>query len=244
MLDLIRRNRARISEEMGHARYRDFSAVTRSRFDVTERLLAMYARGRVLDVGCGHMPFRDSVMRHAGSYEGLDVEARAEGVTYISDAVSMTGVPRSAFDTVLCLEVLEHVPDPRAVLASIASVLKPGGMLVLTAPHLSRLHEEPHDYFRYTSHGLRALAQSAGLEVVELAGHAGLLSFLSHQLSTVVCGVTWGIPGVRQVVYQLNRLFIVWPSLWLDRVLRLGRLFPLGYLLVARAQPAGRHSTR
>jgi SAM-dependent methyltransferase len=244
LLETIRRNRALLSDEMGRARYQDLSAVTRSRIDVTETLIAAHARGRVLDVGCGHMPFRESVLRHADSYEGLDIEARVAGVTYLSDGVAMTGVPRGAFDTVLCLEVLEHVPDPRGVLDTIAQVLRPGGVLILTAPHLSRLHEEPYDYFRYTSHGLRALAQSAGLEVVELAGHAGLLSFLSHQLSTVVCGVTWGVPGLRQVAYQLNRLFIVWPSLWLDRALGLGRLFPLGYLLVARAQPAGRHSTR
>lgn len=240
LLGLIRRNRALISEEMGRARYQELSAVTKSRIDVTEALLAAHARGRVLDVGCGHMPFRASVLRHAASYEGLDVEARAEGVTYVSDAVTMTGVPRDAFDTVLCLEVLEHVPDPRGVLASIASVLRPGGTLILTVPHLSRLHEEPHDYYRYTGYGLRALADAAGLEVVSIAAHAGVLSFLSHQLSTVVCGLTWGIPGLRQLAYQANRFLIVRPSLFLDRALRLGRFFPLGYSLVARRPEAQR----
>jgi SAM-dependent methyltransferase len=234
LLETIRRNRALLSDEMGRARYQDLSAVTRSRIDVTETLIAAHARGRVLDVGCGHMPFRESVLRHADSYEGLDIEARVAGVTYLSDGVAMTGVPRGAFDTVLCLEVLEHVPDPRGVLDTIAQVLRPGGVLILTAPHLSRLHEEPHDYYRYTGYGLRALSAAVGLEVVAIAPHAGVLSFLSHQLSTVVVGLTWGLPGVRPLVYGLNRLLIVRPSLWLDRVLQLDRFFPLGYSLVAR----------
>jgi SAM-dependent methyltransferase len=228
---------------MGRSRYQDLSAVTRSRIEVTEALIAAHARGRVLDVGCGHMPFRESVLRHADSYEGLDIEPRVEGVTYISDAVAMTGVPRAAFDTVLCLEVLEHVPDPRGVLDSIAQVLRPGGVLILTAPHLSRLHEEPHDYYRYTGYGLRALSAAVGLEVVAISQHAGVLSFLSHQLSTVVVGLTWGLPGVRQLAYVLNRLLIVRPSLWLDRVLGLGRFFPLGYSLVARKPTTQRTSS-
>jgi SAM-dependent methyltransferase len=136
--------------------------------------------------------------------------------------------------------VLEHVPDPRGVLDSIAQVLRPGGVLILTAPHLSRLHEEPHDYYRYTGYGLRALSVAVGLEVVAISQHAGVLSFLSHQLSTVVVGLTWGLPGVRQLAYVLNGLLIVRPSLWLDRVLGLGRFFPLGYSLVARKPAAQR----
>jgi hypothetical protein len=61
-----------------------------------------------------------------------------------------------------------------------------------------------------------------------------VLSFLTHQLSTVIVGLSWGIPGLRQVAYAINKLVLVRPSLWLDRVLELGRFFPLGYSLVAR----------
>ncbi len=46
-----------------------------------------------------------------------------------------------------------------------ARVLKPGGLLILLAPFQFRLHEQPHDYFRYSSHGLRHLCEEAGLDV-------------------------------------------------------------------------------
>lgn len=234
MLERIRRNRGRLAEEFGESRYRDFSAAQASRWREAERLISVHTTGRVLDVGCGHMPFRRLVLRHATSYEGLDLEPRVAGVDYVTDVSVMTGVPRNAFDTVLCFEVLEHVPDPDRALGAIADVLRPGGKLLATAPHLSRLHEEPHDYFRYTGYGLRALVERAGLEVIELTPHAGVVSFLAHQISTVGLGLVWGIPGLRQLVYQVNRFIFVYPALWIDRVVDRRHLFPLGYGLVAR----------
>lgn len=235
----IRENRARLSEAQGRGRFRWASASTLSRIQDTERLIAGFARGRALDVGCGHMPFRDSVLSHARSYEGLDVEARVEGVTYITSAAEMDGVPPEAFDTVLCSEVLEHVPDPGRVLAAIRRVVRPGGHLLVTVPHLSRLHEEPHDYFRYTGYGLRAVLETAGFEVIEIKPRAGLFSFLSHQASTLLLGLSWGIPLVRTVAYQLNRFLLVHPAIWADRVLDPRSLFPLGYSAVARRPPEG-----
>lgn len=238
MLERIRRNRACLSEAVGASRYRDFSAANASRFRESARLISAHATGRVLDVGCGHMPFRDLAVSHAASYEGLDIEPRVAGVDYVTDVCAMTGVPRNAFDTVLCFEVLEHLSDPSRALGAMAEVLRPGGKLLATAPHLSRLHEEPHDYFRYTGYGLRALVERAGLEVIELTPHAGVVTFLAHQVSTVVLGLVWGIPGLRQLAYQVNRFIFVYPALWMDRVVDRRHLFPLGYALVAR-KPAG-----
>jgi len=238
VLERIRRNRGRLAEELGESRHRDFSAAQASRCREAERLISGHATGRVLDVGCGHMPFRRLALRHAATYEGLDIEPRVAGVDYVTDVGAMAGVPSNAFDTVLCFEVLEHVPDPDRALASMAGVLRPGGKLLVTVPHLSRLHEEPHDYFRYTGYGLRALVERAGLEVLELVPHAGVVSFLAHQISTVGLGLVWDIPGLRQLAYQMNRFIFVYPALWIDRVVDRRHLFPLGYALVAR-KPGG-----
>jgi SAM-dependent methyltransferase len=184
------------------------------------------------------MVFRDLALQHAASYEGLDYEPRVSGVTYVTDIVAMKDVPRGAFDTILCFEVLEHVPDPWEAVAAMSAVLRPGGKILVTVPHLSRLHEQPHDYYRYTGYGLRALAESAGFEVVEISPHAGLASFIAHQSSTLLVGLAWGIPILQQAALILNRLLLVYPALWLDRVTRSSDLFPLGYVLVARKPDA------
>ena len=52
-------------------------------------------------------------------------------------------------------------------------MLKPGGHLLLSAPHIWGLHEIPHDYFRFTCYGLQHLAERAGLEVLEVRPMAG-----------------------------------------------------------------------
>jgi SAM-dependent methyltransferase len=69
----------------------------------------------------------------------------------------------ASFDTVVLLEVLEHVADAPAVLDEIARVLKPGGRLLLSVPFLYPLHDAPHDYRRYTAPGLEAAIGRSGL---------------------------------------------------------------------------------
>lgn len=233
-LDYLKRNRAELSAAIGAGRYEDFSALNAARMRATRALIAQHARGRVLDVGCGHMPFRNDALRVAGTYEGFDVERRTEGVTHVGDAESMPEIPSAAYDTVFSFEVLEHLPHPQRAVAEMARVLRPGGVLLVSVPHLSRLHEEPHDYFRYTVYGLRTILRDAGLDVEHIAPTAGLFSFLAHQLSTVLLGVTWPLPGLRQLMYQLNRLILVWPMLWLDSVVDRRGVFAVGYVAVAR----------
>jgi SAM-dependent methyltransferase len=118
---------------------------------------------RVLDVGAGDAPYRE-LFAHT-EYLTSDWEqsvhegARQADVIASADALP---VEDAGFDMVLLLQVLEHVPEPAAVLAELHRVLRPGGTLVLTAPLTWELHELPHDYYRYTGPGLEHLLGAAG----------------------------------------------------------------------------------
>jgi SAM-dependent methyltransferase len=63
--------------------------------------------------------------------------------------------------------VLEHVFTPDLFLEEIVRVLKPGGQLLLTVPFVWDEHEQPWDYARYTSFGLKSLLENNDLDVVE-----------------------------------------------------------------------------
>ena len=65
-----------------------------------------------------------------------------------------------------------------------AASKEPGGLLILSAPFSFRLHEEPHDYFRYTPHGLRSMLTGAGLEVEEIRPQGDLWSVVGHKLNS------------------------------------------------------------
>lgn len=123
--------------------------------------------GEVLDVGCGRMPYRGLVP--ASRYVGVDIdspttrELGAADVFY--DGRSLPFAERS-FDGALCSQVLEHVFTPEEFLGEIHRVLRPGGSLVLTVPFAWDEHEQPHDFARYSSFGLRAIVERAGFTVV------------------------------------------------------------------------------
>ncbi len=236
----LRKNRVALTRDTaGRERRRYLSPATYVGDRVLIPYISQYAQGALLDVGCGDMPYREFAQAYVERYDSLDIERRASGVTYLGDAEDMRMVPDSAYDTAMCLSVLEHLPNPRQALSEMNRVLKEGGRLILSVPHLSRLHEEPHDYHRFTRHGLRVMLEATGFSVVALSPAGGLWAFLGHQVSTVWLCALWGIPVVRDIAFFLNRVFCVWPAYLLDRVTDRNKIFALGYVCVAEKRTPG-----
>ena len=122
--------------------------------------------GRLLDVGCGSKPYR-SLFR-VDAYVGLDIDSAATRRRGVADVFYDGGrfpFEDTSFDSVLCNQVLEHVFNPDHFLEEIRRVLRPGGRLLLTVPFVWDEHEQPWDYARYSSFGLRALLERHGLTV-------------------------------------------------------------------------------
>ncbi|MFY9778989.1 MAG: class I SAM-dependent methyltransferase [Candidatus Baltobacteraceae bacterium] len=130
---------------------------------ITEALES-YARGTLLDLGCGARPY-ERLGRGVGRWIGFDVEGNP--VADVHGKAESLPFEAGSIDTVLCSQVLEHVSDPRAVLGECSRVLKEGGMLVISAPQYWEMHEKPHDFFRYTLFGMRALLNTAGFEILQ-----------------------------------------------------------------------------
>ena len=132
------------------------------------RVFAGHISGKVLDVGCGTMPYRN--LFAATEYVGLELdtpEARArKRADCYYDGTTFPFEPES-FDALVCNQVFEHVFNPEQFMAEMYRVLKPGGRLLLTVPFAWDEHEQPHDYARYTSFGLASLLRKAGFEIIE-----------------------------------------------------------------------------
>jgi len=175
--------------------------------------VAPLAHGRLLDVGCGDKPYVDLFRGYVTDYIGVENEVsfgatdasrrRAlEQADVLYDGVRLPFDDQS-FDTVLCVQVLEHTPTPGKLIDEIARVTAPDGLVILTAPFSFRLHEEPHDYFRFSPHGLRELCTGAGLSVREITPMGSLWSLIGHKLNTFL-GLR--VARVTAVGQQLGKL--------------------------------------
>ncbi len=122
--------------------------------------------GEVLDVGCGRKPYRQ--LTRATRYVGVDIDTPATRALAAADVYydgRTLPFPDASFDAVLSSQVLEHVFTPAEFLREIHRVLRPGGVLLLATPFVWDEHEQPQDYGRYSSFGLKDLLQKNGFEV-------------------------------------------------------------------------------
>jgi SAM-dependent methyltransferase len=139
---------------------------------------------RVLDAGAGEGPYRP-LFGHV-RYVALDDRRGDRNWDYghldaVGDLLRMP-FRDAAFDAVLCTETLEHLTEPQGFLREVARVLRPGGRLHMTAPLDFREHQEPHDYFRYTRHGLRMLSERAGLRPLSIEPEGGYFRMLGDKI--------------------------------------------------------------
>ena len=108
--------------------------------------LSPLAGQRVLDVGCGGGILSDSMARRGANVLGIDLstkplkvaqlhalEANTQNVAYQEVAVEeLAQQMPAAFDTVTCMEMLEHVPDPSSIIRACAQLVKPGGWVFMS----------------------------------------------------------------------------------------------------------------
>ena len=130
--------------------------------------LSRFIGGKTLDIGCGTRPYENCF--RVSQYIGLEINSAEEKALVHAD-VRYDGytIPfkDDAFDSVLAFEVLEHIFEPEIFLQEIRRILKPEGMLLLTAPFLWGEHEKPHDFARYSSFGLRFLLEKHDFQILK-----------------------------------------------------------------------------
>jgi 2-polyprenyl-3-methyl-5-hydroxy-6-metoxy-1,4-benzoquinol methylase len=140
------------------------------------RFAARCARpGRLLDLACGvGYGTRLVADEAAGVERALGVDLAPEAVTYARDHYAREGVEFAAsdalafrdpegFDTIVSLETVEHVPDPARLVAHLASLLRPGGVLVASAPTTPSADVNLHHLHDFTERSFRRLFAGLGL---------------------------------------------------------------------------------
>jgi SAM-dependent methyltransferase len=186
---------------------------------------------RVLDAGAGERV-------HAGyfgrqRYVAVDLAVGDSAWDYGKlDAVAdLTALPfrSGCFDACINIVTLEHVREPGLAVAEIERTLAPGGRLLMIVPHEWEVHQSPHDYYRYTRHGVAYLLEKAGFVDYTIQPVGGYFRLLARRLLN-------GLQFFPGPLFFVAAIFLAPPALmlpWFDSLDR-ARNFTLGYICTAR----------
>ncbi len=154
------------------------------------RELKKYCRGQVLDVG-GFDFFLTAREKGVPFDHWTTIEPAGETMPpiddpkftfMIGDGCDMHGIPSGSFDTVLSMQVVEHVFEPIRMVEEIGRVLKPGGVAIFLIPQTSTLHAAPHHYYNFTRYWIEKAMARAQLTVVHFEALGGRWSSTASHL--------------------------------------------------------------
>jgi len=202
---------------------------------------------RVLDAGAGPCKYRP-LFNHChyesqdfAKYEGSD--HRYGELDHVCDITAIP-VPESTYDRVICTEVLEHVPYPDRVIAELARVLKPGGLLAITAPLISGIHMAPYHYCSgFSPYWYRHFMPLNGLNVESCRPNGGFFAFYGQESRRFLYMMTPRNRLGRILFFPFKLLLALWFRLlmpvachFLDKTDNEPDL-TVGYFVVARKDP-------
>ena len=124
--------------------------------------------GKLIDIGCGSKPYK-KLFNNCNKYIGLEIESddqKNDDSDYTYDGKTFP-FENESFDSAICSQVLEHIFEPTIFLNEINRILKKDSLIIMTVPFIWDEHEQPHDYARYTSFGLKYVLEKHNFEVLE-----------------------------------------------------------------------------
>ena len=194
------------------------------RIYANKRLSSEVLLGKTIDIGGGRdADYIKFMPRGSGvSFETFDVKAGAQ-INFETDALPAAD---GAYDTVLFLNVMEHIFNHQHIANEVVRITKPGGQVIGFVPFLMWYHPDHRDFFRYTHEALRIIFERAGASDITIEAVApGPFSAAAHM-------IVQSFPRIlRPLVFLPFYLFDA-----LFNLFRPGRseVFALGYFFVLK----------
>ncbi len=203
-----------------------------------EPIIRKYSKGRLADIGCGDVPFYHFYKDQITENICIDWGNSSLSTSFLDYEADLNKpidfIKSNSMDTVLCTDVLEHINKPTVLFPEMCRILKPGGTLILAVPFLYWIHDNEHDYHRYTHFMLREFCRENNMKILHLEAFGGLPEIL---YDLVYKGYSYYNLPAKKIFYFFWRNIGTFLSKR-NIVKRLSQnsrsTFPLGYILVAQ----------
>lgn len=202
-----------------------------------DQAIRTYARGNLIDLGCGNVPLYLAYRDRVSSITCVDWPATRHKVDHLDHELDLTQTlpfPDASFDTIILSDVLEHIPEPGKLWSEMYRILAPGGVAIVNTPFLYWVHEAPHDYYRYTEFALQRFANDSDFNLISLEPIGGL----PEVLADLVAKKPRVIPLIGHLFRRPTSVLIqkiTWVfvhSLGKSLSRKTSKRFPLGYFMV------------
>lgn len=156
-------------------------AYNRLIYDTYDKYFDEYSKhykGTLYDLGCGEAPYKKYFLQYCDEYVGVDWGDSLHKIeaNIVANLNEPLPIEDEKADTVVSLSVLEHLCEPQIFLNECFRILKKEGTLILEVPWMVWIHEEPHDYFRYTPYGLKYMLKKAGFKDIHVQPTTGFFT--------------------------------------------------------------------
>ncbi len=169
---------------------------------IEKQLAKLPKNAKLLDAGageayyqryCQHLQYiSQDFCQYDGQGDKKGIQTGKRDFSKINIVSDITKIPvkSASFDAVLCVEVLEHLPQPLEALKELSRVLKKGGVLILTAPFASLTHYSP--YYFYSGFSLnfyKKILPDYGFEIKETYPYGNYFDYLAMEVvrTPLVC---------------------------------------------------------
>ena len=186
--------------------------------------------GRVLDLGGDKRSEYTRLFQGDFKIKSVNIAAAAQP-DHIFDLERAFPLPDASADTVVCINILEHLYNHQHFLRECARVVRAGGLMVLAVPFVMQVHPSPRDYFRFTDEALSRMCADAGF-------HAISVRPVGRGPFTAAAQIAYNPLSKVPLLASLHAAVCAGADRLLHRLDRKGSFnaarYPLGYLVVAR----------
>jgi SAM-dependent methyltransferase len=174
---------------------------------------------KLLDIGCGSMPYKPLFEKLNIRYDGIDFRQYSINNSFLrykpdyyfpKEYINNYRLPRfskQSYDIVTAFEVIEHHASPEVLFSEVNRILKANGLFIISFPFLWELHEEPNDYQRLTHYKIQRLCKQNNMEILWLTKRGGTFSVISQLFNMYLIH-----SKIHKILKEILTYFILWPS--------------------------------